>query len=50
MTTRYPVPIAEISAHERYNTAHHEAGHAVAACTRGGGELLSVAVESTRCR
>lgn len=49
MTTRDPLLIAEISAHERHSTAHYEAGH-VAACMGGDGELLSVAVESTRCR
>lgn len=31
--------------HERYLTAHHEAGHAVAALMRGGGELTSISID-----
>jgi hypothetical protein len=33
--------------HQRHLTAHHEAGHAVAALMRGGGELVSVTIEPT---
>lgn len=32
---------------ENFLTAHHEAGHAVAALMRGGGELLSITIEPT---
>jgi hypothetical protein len=32
---------------ERLLTAHHEAGHAVAALMRGGGELRSITIEPT---
>lgn len=32
---------------QRQVTAHHEAGHAVAACMRGGGSLTSITIEPT---
>ena len=32
---------------ERYITACHEAGHAVAALMRGGGEITSITIEPT---
>jgi hypothetical protein len=36
------VPVSELEV-----TAHHEAGHAVAAMMRGGGEFVSVTIEPT---
>jgi ATP-dependent Zn protease len=32
---------------DRYLTACHEAGHAVAALMRGGGEVTSISIEPT---
>ena len=45
MTIATADPTAE--AHPRYLTAIHEAGHAVAAVMRGGGELTSITIDPT---